>query len=191
MSDDAWHDLRLSALIGGDKSAWDAFVARHAKVIYAAIQRSFSAAGRPLNDADDIFQDVFVRLAVNEYHLLRQYDPTRSALTTWLTVVARSTALNALRRRQLVTETTDAAARIPDEKAGPPPERLVIPEDLLTPRQRLVMALTYEDDLDVPEIAARLGIEAQTVRSTRHKALTRLREFFGKNNPVNDGDETP
>ena len=194
MSDRVWNDLRLSALLDGDKSAWDAFVARHANLIYAAIRRAFAAAGRPLDDADDIFQDVFVRLAANEYRLLRQYDPARAALSTWLTIVARSTALNVLRRRWVPTETKEAAAEIPDESAGPPSDPLLIPDDLLTPRQRLIMALTYEDDLDAPEIGVRLGIDPQTVRSTRHKALTRLRDYFAELDSENsppEGDELP
>lgn len=191
MSAEDWHDLRLSALLQGDKSAWDAFIERHAGVIYAAIRRAYAAAGRPLDDAEDLFQDVFMRLAANDYRLLRRYDPRRAALTTFLTVVARSTALNALRKRQLPTETMEAAERIADDKAVPPAEPLEIPADLLSPRQRLVMALTYEDDLDVPEIAARLNVAAQTVRSTRHKALIKLREFFGQNKSQIQGDESP
>ena len=193
MTGEGWHDLRLSALLRGEKDAWDAFVERHAGIIYAAIRRAYAGTGRPLADADanDIFQDVFVRLAANDYRLLRNYDPARSALSTFLTVVARSTALNALRRRQMPTATMDAAEDIPDARAGPPPEPLDIPPDLLTARQRLIVAMSFEDDLDVPEIAKRLGIAAQTVRSTQHKALIRLREFFGKKNNSSQGDESP
>jgi len=34
--------------------------------------------------------------------------------------------------------------------------------------------------MDPAEVAAALGIEVQTVRSMHHKALTKLRAFFGE-----------
>lgn len=178
MADRGWSDLRLPALLQGDKPAWDAFVERYSGVIYSAIHSGLAAAGRRQNDSEDVFQDVFVRLAANDYRLLRRYDASRAKLSTWLTVIARSVALNSLRRRQLPLASLDAAANVPDDALRADRDRIDIPDQILTPRQKLVMAMTYDDDLTASEIARKLGIDPQTVRSTRHKALERLRAHF-------------
>ena len=49
---------------------------------------------------------------------------------------------------------------------------------MLTDRQTLILKLLYDEDKDVSEIAEVLKVDAQTVRSTHHKALLRLREHF-------------
>ena len=41
-----------------------------------------------------------------------------------------------------------------------------------------VLAIAEDEDRDVTEVADILKIDAQTVRSTHHKALLRLREHF-------------
>ena len=62
----------------------------------------------------------------------------------------------------------------PDE-----PAPLAIPEGLLTPRQQLVLRLLFDRELEVPEAARLLGVDEQTIRSTKHKALAALRKHFG------------
>ncbi|MDG1899778.1 MAG: sigma factor-like helix-turn-helix DNA-binding protein, partial [Phycisphaerales bacterium] len=52
----------------------------------------------------------------------------------------------------------------------------IAPVHLLTERQRLVLAMLLEDDMTVPDVAQILKINEQTVRSTKHKAIERLRK---------------
>jgi RNA polymerase sigma-70 factor (ECF subfamily) len=40
--------------------------------------------------------------------------------------------------------------------------------------------MIYDRDMDVAEIAAVLGVDPQTVRSTHHKAMLKLRTFFAQ-----------
>ena len=54
----------------------------------------------------------------------------------------------------------------------------MIPVQLLTGRQKLVLSLLFEDEKSIPEAAELLGVTEQTVRSTKHKALERLRKHF-------------
>ncbi len=58
-------------------------------------------------------------------------------------------------------------------------EPLKLPKDLLSPRQQLVLTMLYERDMDVAEIAKSLDVDPQTVRSTHHKAMLKLRAHFG------------
>jgi RNA polymerase sigma factor (sigma-70 family) len=166
----------LAALIGGDKGAWDAFVRRYAALIMAAVR----AVAQDGGEAEDLTQEVFIRLCKDGFRLLKTYDPARAGLTTWLTIVARSTARDALRRRRIqgvnIEDVPEAALAVP---AVEPVDRLTYPQELLSPRQREILALIYDRDMDVAEIAAKLRIDAQTVRSMHHKAMLKLRAHFG------------
>ena len=177
MSKPASGGTDLAALIGGDKPAWDAFVRRYAALIMAAVRGVAQDGG---GEAEDLTQEVFIRLCKDGFRLLKTYDPARAGLTTWLTIVARSTARDALRRRRIqgvnIDDVPEAALAVP---AVEPVDRLTYPQALLSPRQREILALIYDRDMDVAEIATRLRIDAQTVRSMHHKAMLKLRAHFG------------
>jgi RNA polymerase sigma factor (sigma-70 family) len=53
-----------------------------------------------------------------------------------------------------------------------------LPEALLSPRQREILAMLYDREMEVAEIARALGIDPQTVRSAHHKAMVKLRAHF-------------
>ena len=130
-------------------------------------------------EIEDLTQDVFVRLCKDDFRLLRSYDPARAALSTWLTIVARSTARDALRRRRAESVPIEAVPEAPARgRSGRAPVRLKLPEALLSPRQREILAMLYDREMDVAEIARALGIDPQTVRSTHHKAMIKLRAYF-------------
>ena len=175
MSDEA---AALDRLLNGEKAAWDRFVARYAPVIYAAIQRRLVPAGRA-GEAEDVAQEVFLKLCKADYKLLRGYDPERAKLTTWLTVIASSTVIDHLRRQRGKHAPID---QVPEHvlAVDPPklPEQIKIPPGLLSPRQALVLEMLYQRELEVAEAAEILGVDPQTVRSTHHKALTKLRAHF-------------
>ncbi len=168
----------LDRLIVGDKAAWDRFVARFAPVIFAAVRRKLVPAGRG-EDAEDVAQDVFIRLCARDFRLVRNYDAGRAKLSTWLTVIAHSAAIDHLRRQKARAQPIES---VPERflAVDPPkdPVKVDIPPGLLSPRQALVLELLYPREMEVAEAAQVLGIEAQTVRSTHHKALVKLRAHF-------------
>lgn len=189
-------DVDLGACLDGDQQAWEAFVARCSPVIYAAIRRALGSHGTGDDRGlADVMQDVFVRLIRHDGKLLRSFDPQRSALVTWLSLVARSVAIDSLRKRRIETVPLqpDEATAAGDldgtpSSTGPAGESGTLadadlPWHLLTARQRLVLRLLYEDEQTVSQAAATLGVDEQTIRSTKHKALSRFREHFGDSNP--------
>ena len=167
-------DIDLAALSRGDKTAWDGFVRRYAGLVMSAV-RGVSRQG---TDAEDVVQEVFTRLCKDGFRLLKTYDPARAGLSTWLTIVARSTARDALRRRQLPLTPLDAVPESLLATGGAPPEKLRLPEGLLSPRQKVVLSMLYDRDMEVAEVAQALGVDPQTVRSTHHKAMLKLRSHF-------------
>ncbi|HLS69208.1 MAG TPA: sigma-70 family RNA polymerase sigma factor [Kiloniellales bacterium] len=173
-------DIDIAALIAGEKAAWDVFARRVAPIVLAAARRTLERAGRG-DEAEDVAQQVFERLYRDDFRLLRNYDPGRAGLSTWLTVVSNSTALDHLRRLRRVPEPWEV---LPEEAEGAPQrDPLPIPRNLLTPRQGAIMALLYEQELEVSDVARLLGITAQSVRSAHHKAITRLRSYFAEEFP--------
>ena len=171
----------LGACIGGDKKAWDAFVERFARVIFAAVHRTLARYGAAADEAEvqDVAQEVFVRLIKDDYRLLRRYDPSKSRLTTWLTIVARSTAIDHVRRPTLPTVPLGPGVGGQAEAPAEPPRGIELPPDLLSARQQLVMRLLFDEQMTAAQAAEMLGVETQTIRSTRHKAIQKLRDFFG------------
>lgn len=179
-------EVDLAACLDGDKRAWDALVARYAPLITAAVCRALRRHGDD-PQVQDVVQEVFLRLVKDDFRLLRQFDPGRASLSTWLSIVARSTAISSTRGRQLPTvalEEAAAAATVqqpPDLDFAPDAsslERLRIPADLLPHRQRMILHLLFDREMDVESAAKAMGVDPQTIRSGKHKALTKLRAFF-------------
>jgi RNA polymerase sigma factor (sigma-70 family) len=165
----------LDALARGDKGAWEAFVRRYAGLVAAAVR----GVAREAAEVEDLAQEVFLRLCKDDFRLLRSYDPTRAGLSTWITIVARSTARDAMRRHRPVLTPIDA---VPEGRLAvdpvEPAQKLKLPDALLSPRQREILTMLYDREMEVAEIAAALGIDPQTVRSAHHKAMVKLRAHF-------------
>lgn len=165
-------------LLRGEKAAWDAFVRRYGGLVVAAVR----GVAMMHAEIEDLTQEVFVRLCKDDFRLLRSYDPSRASLSTWITIVARSTARDGMRRRRADAVPLEA---VPEAQLAVDPvepvEKLKLPEALLSPRQREILAMLYDREMDVAEIARALGIDPQTVRSAHHKAMVKLRAYFRSN----------
>jgi DNA-directed RNA polymerase specialized sigma24 family protein len=165
----------LEALARGEKGAWEAFVRRYAGLVVAAVR----GIARETTEVEDLVQEVFLRLCRDDFRLLRTYDPARAQLSTWVTIIARSTARDALRRHRPVVVPIEA---VPEGQLAVDPVEpvrpLKLPEALLSPRQREILTMLYDREMEVAEVATTLGIDRQTVRSAHHKAMVKLRAHF-------------
>jgi RNA polymerase sigma-70 factor (ECF subfamily) len=115
--------------------------------------------------AEDATAEAFAR-AVAKGDTLR--DPV-----AWIYRVAFRVAIDEMRR--------DRRRGAPVESWTAPPELLGVVDALgkLSPNQRAAVVLRHVMDLDVPEVARRMGIAAPTVRVHLHRGRTRLRELLG------------
>ena len=148
---------------------------RYAGLVVAAVR----SVAREAAEVEDLAQEVFLRLCKDNFRLLRSYDPARAGLSTWITIVARSTARDAIRRYRPILVPIEA---IPEGRLAidpvEPVRKLKLPETLLSPRQREILTMLYDREMEVSEVAAALGIDPQTVRSAHHKAMVKLRAHF-------------
>jgi RNA polymerase sigma factor (sigma-70 family) len=104
-------DLVRQVLVG-DPSAWTRLVERYAGLILSVVRRYLRSGDR--DDARSVFADILVSLRRSK---LRTYEG-RAALSTWLTLVARTETLDFLRRRVGRGRYARAMARLdPEERS--------------------------------------------------------------------------
>jgi RNA polymerase sigma-70 factor (ECF subfamily) len=125
----------------------------------------YAFAGGRADIAEEATAEAFARAVAHR-------DAIRDPIA-WIYRVAFRVAIDELRRDRrrgaLVEETTA------------PPELVGVTEALrrLSPNQRAAIVLRYVMDLDVAEVAHRMGVAEPTVRVHLHRGRKRLRELLG------------
>src|SRR6202795_639700 len=132
--------------------------------------------------AQDLVQDTFVKLWRNA----DRYDTSRGKLETWVLLVARSLAIDALRRRVLEVRSLEATGKPREDDPSAGPEELAATGDLadrarramerLSPEQRSALELAYFGGRTSAEVAEMEGIPVGTAKTRIRSALLRLRE---------------
>jgi RNA polymerase sigma-70 factor (ECF subfamily) len=173
-------DGRLPELIraakAGDRMAFSNLIERDGSLAYRAALAVLGSA----EDARDVVQNASLR-AWQRLPDLRE----PSAWPSWYRRIVVRTAVDYARQRH---RSREMSLRIDiDTGQGPDPalssdERLTIlaAVNRLSPDDRAVLGLRFGADLDVPDIAATLGIRLGTAKARLHRALRRLRKAMGE-----------
>lgn len=172
--------IDVSRVASGEKAAWDRFVEKFAGLLHGVAMRTLRArgAGNDREAARDVVQDIFLRLVKDDFRLLKTFDASRASLPTWLTVVARSTAIDSLRRPSPTRDGVELDETLAAREDAPFSGKLELPPGLLSERQGQILRMLFDEDMDVSEVAGLLNVQAQTVRSLKHQALERLRAHY-------------
>src|ERR1700741_1694964 len=111
--EDEWTGLMRSA-VSGDSTAYHRLLKAVTPVLRAAARRGLARAGQPIDQSEDIVQDIL--LAV---HSKRHTWDVNAPFAPWLFAVARNKLIDALRRRgrRVFVNIEDFAETIPDESA--------------------------------------------------------------------------
>ncbi len=170
----------ISALIArialGDRAAF-------LRLYDATSAKLFGVCLRILKDnteAEDAVQDACVKIWRNAGSYREgQYSPM-----SWIIAIARNTAIDRIRSRQLAHADLDDAGEVPD--SSPTPEAQVIAagemgriSDCLAelPAQRAqAVQAAYVEGYSYAELAARFGVPVNTMRTWLHRSLKSLRE---------------
>ena len=193
MSKELDADQRLMrSFAARDADAADALYRRFAGRIYGLgiVMLGNDAA------AQDLVQDTFVKLWRNA----NRYDRSRGKLETWVLLMARSLAIDAIRRRVLEARTLDHVDRPAEADEGPGPDDQVVILDLtararramssLPPEQRAALELAYLGGKTSAEISDLEGIPVGTAKTRIRAALLRLREAMAPEGRAEDGAES-
>jgi len=162
----------LRRLTGGDAAALGEFYDRYAGLVNGLALRIL----RNPAEAEDVVQEVFVQV----WRQAERFDPARGSPEAWLCTIARTRALDRLRRRASRRE--DPADAAPGASAPPRTEEaLAVRKALegLSADQRHALELAYYEGLTHTEIAARLGEPLGTVKTRIRTAMIRLRDVLG------------
>ena len=193
MSKELDADQRLMrSFAARDADAADALYRRFAGRIYGLgiVMLGNDAA------AQDLVQDTFVKL----WRSADRYDRSRGKLETWVLLMARSLAIDAIRRRVLEARTLDHVDRPAEADEGPGPDDQVVILDLtararramssLPPEQRAALELAYLGGKTSAEISDLEGIPVGTAKTRIRAALLRLREVMAPEGRSEDGAES-
>ncbi len=181
---------------GGDEALRRGLVQRMAAGDAAAlatlydlsVERLHTVALRVLGDAADA-EEAVADAYVQAWEQAARYDPQRGSVLAWLSLLARSRALDRRRRRGDPARRVDGVAAeraLADEACGAPQgadlvewlqqgSALRAALATLAPQPRRLIALAFLEDLSHSEIARRTGLPVGTVKSHIRRGLERLR----------------
>ena len=184
-------DLDAVARMGtGDPSALATLYDRHATAVYSLALR---ITRRP-EDAEDVTQQVFTQA----WRTAARFDRSRGAVAAWLLMMARSRAIDCLRRRtpaRVGTADDSQLAAIPDPEPSveyvvatrQQVERVSTAMAALPDEQRRALELAYYEGLTQREIASRTSTPLGTVKTRVRTALMSLRAVItGQDSPAGD-----
>jgi RNA polymerase sigma-70 factor, ECF subfamily len=168
----------MRAFARREQSAADVLYERFASRIYGlgVVMLGGDAA------AQDLVQDTFVKLWRNA----DRYDTTRGKLETWVLLMARSLAIDSIRRRVLEARSLEATGPPREDDPSARPDELAETGDLadraraamirLSAEQRAALELAYFGGKTSAEVAELEGIPLGTAKTRIRSALLRLRE---------------
>ncbi len=170
--DSEWTDLMRSAE-AGDNLAYHQLLKAVTPVLRAATRRGLARAGQPLDQAEDIVQEIL--LAV---HLKRHTWDSSAPFAPWLFAIARNKLIDALRRkgRRVFVNIDDFAETLPGEPADETPAPAKVAGHLagLPPRQRDVLQSIAVESTSIKETARKLSMTEGAVRVALHRGLASL-----------------
>lgn len=158
---------------GWSSEAFAAFHERHVTVV----RRVVRSIVRNEADAEDVVQDVFLQA----WRHIGRYDVSRGSIDAWLTVMARSRAIDRKRAdsRERETDVGASASALPDAFVslvrGNERSALHRAFARLPSEQQHLLSLVYLDGLSHSRIASLLGTPLGTVKTRIRAAVAQLR----------------
>lgn len=168
----------LERVAGGDERAFRQIYDRYYKRIAAFV---FLLTGS-VNMADDIVQEVFIKLWLNRHKLTGVV-----YFNSWLHTITRNLAVDAMKKtaketvaRETLTDILAMADHPADEFIFSKENERLLQQALsrLSPQQQMIYKLSRQEGLKHAEIASRLNISGKTVKNHLVNALRIIRAYF-------------
>jgi len=170
--EDEWTGLMRSAMVG-DNAAYHRLLKAVTPVLRAGARRGLARAGQPVDQAEDIVQDIL--LAV---HLKRHTWDRDAPFAPWLFAIARNKLIDALRRRgrRVFVNVDDFAETLPGEAPQETASASEVATQLgtLPQRQRDVLQSIAVDAASIKDTAAKFSMSEGAVRVALHRGLAAL-----------------
>lgn len=177
----------LHNCLAGKPGSWNDFVDRFLSMVYHVVHSTAHLRSARLSpeDVEDIAAEVLLQIVAGDFKVLRQFQGNAS-LATYLTVIARRTAVHEINRRQAVREEIRTGAVAADDLADESVAAQRSVESLdeverllrkLSGRDREVVRLFYLEGRTYEEISTELDIPVNTLGAMLSRARAKLREM--------------
>lgn len=163
----------MRSAVEGDSVAYHRLLRAVTPVLRATARRGLARAGQPVDQFEDIVQDVLLAI-----HLKRHtWDPAQP-FGPWLFAIARNKLVDVLRRRgrRTFVNIDDFSETIPSEPVTEtvPASKVKLHLDGLPARQRDVVRSIAVESTSIKDTAAKLAMSEGAVRVASHRGLARL-----------------
>ncbi|WP_158825757.1 RNA polymerase sigma factor [Mucilaginibacter lacusdianchii] len=169
----------IEEILAGNQSAYADLVKRHQRFVFTLAMRF----AKNREDAEEIAQDTFIKA----YRSLSAFGQ-QSKFTTWLYTIVYTTAMTFLRKKRLDTSSIndeDTFIQLENQN-GALDNNLAENKsrsfylnqaiEQLLPDDAMIIALFYQGEQSLEEIAVTLGIEPNNVKVKLFRARQRLKE---------------
>lgn len=175
--EEIWRDF-LQRAASGDHDAFAAFYDATCSFVYSLALRILGNQA----DAEEVTLDVYVQVWRNP----ARFDEHRGGITAWLSMMARSRALDRCRSSGARHRWEEPSGDFEEPAVRDTPERLAVQSQdrrdvaqalaTLSAEQRQVIELAYFGGLSQSELAEHLGVPLGTVKTRVRLGMMKLRE---------------
>jgi RNA polymerase sigma factor (sigma-70 family) len=174
----------IEQTLAGDQSAYADLVKRHQRFVFTLAMRF----AKTREDAEEIAQDCFIKA----YRSLATFQ-RQSKFTTWLYSIVYTTAMTALRKKRVDTDSIDdenTFIQIENQTSGYDVNNVenksrsyylnqAIAQ--LLPDDATIITLFYNGEQSLEEIGQTMGMDPNTVKVKLFRARQRLKEKLERN----------
>ena len=196
--------LLVTEAKAGCRAAMDQLIRKHYEAVYRKAQRTL----RNREDAEDVTQEIFLKVSQN----LDRWNPSRGRFQAWLYTVAGNTVIDVIRKRTrdekklpayTPADADEYEAVIHSIKdPAPDPEQHALNLELLqhiecalnqitNPNYRIAWTLRHLADTSIAEIAEILDTPENTVKVWIHRCNEKLRKILTDKGIAQDYNLTP
>lgn len=167
----------MRAARAGDDEAYRRLLTRVAVWLRGVARRGLTAAGRRVDDSEDIVQETLLAM-----HLKRDTWDERQPLEPWLRAIARHKLVDHLRRRGGanhidIEDLAETLAAPTDDTAGSAADARHLLASLPERQRHIVEGVSMEGQ-SAREVGIRLGMSEGAVRVALHRALKALADAY-------------
>ena len=174
----------IEQTLAGNQAAYADLVKRHQRFVFTLAMRF----AKTREDAEEIAQDCFIKA----YRSLDSFQ-RQAKFTTWLYTIVYTTAMTALRKKRVDTDSIDdenTFIQIENQTSGydvndaeNKSRSFYLNQAIaqLLPDDATIITLFYKGEQSLDEIALTMGMEENTVKVKLFRARQRLKEKLERN----------
>ncbi|MCX2477519.1 RNA polymerase sigma factor [Pedobacter sp. MC2016-15] len=168
----------VASLVARDTKALD--------LLYSSYSSSLMGIVSKVVKQEEVAQDVLQESFIKIWNSIGQYDASRGRLFTWMSRLARNTAIDHLRSRGEINshkndDLSDFTVEINERyQISFHPEFIGLKQliEVLTPEQKLILDMVYFQGYTQLEVSTALNIPVGTIKTRIRMSIKVLRAFF-------------